>query len=155
MFWGHGSTFLNVCGYKVICSSEGQGDFQLRRVGSLAFWSSLPLPVILTELGTQLFHRGLSFPSDRKGRLLHPELYPEFRLVGGGVFFSRPSVSEGITDEKTQPIFVGCRRLQQIPPERIIHFTQELTRSTLSLSPRPPVGIGQIIPLRFLNTEKK
>ncbi|GFU08461.1 hypothetical protein TNCV_2495531 [Trichonephila clavipes] len=34
-FWGHGSTFVKVCGYNALCSSEGQEDFQLRRLSSL------------------------------------------------------------------------------------------------------------------------
>ncbi|GFV63917.1 hypothetical protein TNCV_3787901 [Trichonephila clavipes] len=29
-FLGNGSIFVNVCGYNVLCSSEGQGDFHLR-----------------------------------------------------------------------------------------------------------------------------
>ncbi|GFT89349.1 hypothetical protein TNCV_4386421 [Trichonephila clavipes] len=35
VFLGHGSTFVNVCGYNVLCSSKGQGSFRLRRLGSL------------------------------------------------------------------------------------------------------------------------
>ncbi|GFT59021.1 hypothetical protein TNCV_186211 [Trichonephila clavipes] len=32
---GHGSIFVNVCGDDALCSSEGQGNFQLSRLGSL------------------------------------------------------------------------------------------------------------------------
>ncbi|GFW82112.1 hypothetical protein TNCV_1170211 [Trichonephila clavipes] len=32
---GHGSTFVNMYQYNAFCSSEGHGDFQLRRLGSL------------------------------------------------------------------------------------------------------------------------
>ncbi|GFY34625.1 hypothetical protein TNCV_1373161 [Trichonephila clavipes] len=34
-FWGHCNTFVNVCGYNALCSTEGQGGFRLRRLGSL------------------------------------------------------------------------------------------------------------------------
>ncbi|GFY09106.1 hypothetical protein TNCV_4662971 [Trichonephila clavipes] len=32
---GYGSTFVNARGNNALCSSEGQGDFRLRRLGSL------------------------------------------------------------------------------------------------------------------------
>ncbi|GFW28014.1 hypothetical protein TNCV_768941 [Trichonephila clavipes] len=32
---GRGSIFVNVCSYHTLCSSEGQGDFRLRRLDSL------------------------------------------------------------------------------------------------------------------------
>ncbi|GFX58174.1 hypothetical protein TNCV_4049321 [Trichonephila clavipes] len=32
---GHGRTFINVCGYHPLCSSESQDDFRLRRLNSL------------------------------------------------------------------------------------------------------------------------
>ncbi|GFV34933.1 hypothetical protein TNCV_1452351 [Trichonephila clavipes] len=43
-FLGRGSSFANVCSYHTLCSSEGHGDFRLRRLSScLAFWSTLSL----------------------------------------------------------------------------------------------------------------
>ncbi|GFU27973.1 hypothetical protein TNCV_3153281 [Trichonephila clavipes] len=35
LFLGHCRTFFSVCGYNALCSSEGQGDFRLRRPSSL------------------------------------------------------------------------------------------------------------------------
>ncbi|GFW57649.1 hypothetical protein TNCV_2925681 [Trichonephila clavipes] len=34
-FLDHGNAFVNVCGYIPLCYSEGQGNFRLRRLGSL------------------------------------------------------------------------------------------------------------------------
>ncbi|GFV90463.1 hypothetical protein TNCV_50381 [Trichonephila clavipes] len=33
--WGHGSTFINICGNNALFSSEGQRNFRLRRPGFL------------------------------------------------------------------------------------------------------------------------
>ncbi|GFU13582.1 uncharacterized protein TNCV_938571 [Trichonephila clavipes] len=33
--WVHGSIFVNVCGDDTLCSSEGQGNFRLSRLGSM------------------------------------------------------------------------------------------------------------------------
>ncbi|GFW65788.1 hypothetical protein TNCV_586141 [Trichonephila clavipes] len=45
-FLGGGSIFVNVCGYNDLCSSEGEVDFPLRRLGSLlGFLSSEEIEV--------------------------------------------------------------------------------------------------------------
>ncbi|GFX54688.1 hypothetical protein TNCV_438571 [Trichonephila clavipes] len=44
VYLDHCSTFVYVCGYNAFCSSEGQGDFWLRRLGSLhCFLVSSPI----------------------------------------------------------------------------------------------------------------
>ncbi|PRD28555.1 UNVERIFIED_CONTAM: Serine/threonine-protein kinase BRSK2 [Trichonephila clavipes] len=41
VFFSHGNIFVNICGYNVLCSFDGQGNFQATRFGSLLrFWVS-------------------------------------------------------------------------------------------------------------------
>ncbi|GFW41534.1 hypothetical protein TNCV_4034511 [Trichonephila clavipes] len=58
-----GSTFVNVCGYNAICSSEGQGDSRLKRHGSL-----LPSFGVWGKIHTYGYHGLYSSSSERAKR---------------------------------------------------------------------------------------